>query len=174
MQIKLKQAYSVKKECSQKSTHTGVIDEGDLTRLSEAVNDVLGPVNLTFKIFKGYTNLPEIEGNYQVDVSLTCQRCLSDFKTEVKNDFHFYVGKNLDLEEEEFAEYETIFSNDEGLLDIVALVEDDIILNLPLIPKHETDCNTYLLDQQKQIEANPIKKKNPFEVLKGLKTSLKH
>ncbi len=174
MQNMLKRTYSVKKERSQKNTYTGVIDATECSRLSELVIEILQDIDVNFKIFDGYAELPEIKGSYKASVSLECQRCMSSYSTIIEHDFHFYIGTEDHLDDGSSV-YEVVNSEDGDLLDIILMIEDDIILNLPLIPRHEKDCNDYLLEMNLKADKEGIKiKKNPFAVLEGLKTSLKH
>jgi len=174
MQNMLKRSYSVKKERSQKNTFTGVVESKEFSRLAESVMNIAHPVDISFKIFDGYSELPELKGQYKATVTLQCQRCLNDFVTDISHDFHFYIGRE-DQIDHELTGYEVVSPEDGDLLDIIAIVEDDIILNLPLIAKHETNCNEYLLEMNKRADAEPkVVKKNPFAVLEGLKTNLKH
>ncbi len=174
MQNMLKRTYSVKKERSQKNTYSGVVEAKEFSRLAESVVDIILPIDITFKIFDGYAELPEFQGQYEASVSLQCQRCLTPYETKVVREFHFYVGRE-DQTDYESTGYEVVNTVDGDLLDIISTIEDDIIINLPLIPKHETDCNEYLLEMNKQADAElDVVKKNPFAVLEGLKTNLKH
>lgn len=172
MQNMLKRSYSVTKERSQKNTYSGLIAAKQLSRLADSVVEINENAQVSFKIFDGYGELPEIKGQFELTVTLTCQRCLSDFKMDIKNDFHFYISKR-EVCDDEF-DLEVIACEEGDLLNVVALVEDEIILNLPIIPKHETDCNEYLLKASEIPEEVKEIKKNPFDCLKGLKTSLKH
>lgn len=170
----LKRTYSVKKERSQKSTFSGVVQASQFPRLAESVVNVADPIDINFSIFDGYSDLPEIKGEYKASLTLQCQRCLGDLVTDINHEFHFYIGRDdqVDCESEG---YEVVSTADGDLLDVISLVEDDIMLNLPLVPKHKTNCNEYLLDLNKEVDALPKEtKKNPFAVLEGLKTDLKH
>jgi len=174
MQNMLKRTYSVKKERSQKNTYTGAVESKEFSRLAESVIKILDSVDISFNIFDGYSELAEIKGQYKISVTLQCQRCLSGFDTDIARDFHFYIGRE-DQVDHELTGYEVVSAEDGDLLDIISIIEDDIILNLPLIATHETDCNEYLLEMNKRADAEPkVIKKNPFAVLEGLKTNLKH
>ncbi len=174
MQNKLKKTYSVKKEKSQKNTYTGVVEANMFSRLAESVLEIVRPVDIEFKIFNGYGELPEFQGQYKASVTLQCQRCLEALTTDVNHEFHFYVGRE-DQVDSEPAGYEVVSTIDGDLLDIISVIEDDIILNLPLIPKHKTNCNEYLLKMNKKADAEPKEvKKNPFAALEGFKANLKH
>lgn len=174
MQNKLKKAYSVKKEKSQKNTYTGVVEANMFSRLAELVVNIVRPIDIEFKIFSGYGEMPEFKGEYKASVVLQCQRCLGDLAAEINHEFHFYIGRE-DQVDNESSGYEVVTTTDGDFLDIVAIIEDDIILNLPLIPKHETNCNKYLLEMNKKADAEPKEiKKNPFAVLEGFKADLKH
>lgn len=174
MQNMLKRTYSVKKERSQNSTFSGVVQGSQFPRLAESVVQVANSIDISFKIFNGYSELPEIQGEYKASVVLQCQRCLGDLETEINHEFHFYIGRE-DQADCESEGYEVVSTVDGDMLDVISLVEDDIILNLPLVPMHNTDCNAYLVDLNKEVDAIPKEtKKNPFAVLEGLKTNLKH
>jgi len=177
MQNMLKRTYSVKKERSQKNTYTGVVESKEFSRLAESVMNIVHPVDISFNIFDGYGELAEFKGQYKASVTLQCQRCLSGFETDIAHDFHFYIGREdqVDQVDHELTGYEVVSTVDGDLLDIISVVEDDIILNLPLIAAHETDCNEYLLEMNKRADAEPtVIKKNPFAVLEGFKANLKH
>lgn len=174
MQSKLKRTYSVKKERSQKNTFSGVVEAPEFSRLAESVVSINDAIEVSFRIFDGYAELPEFKGHYKAIVALQCQRCLSDLEAVIEEDFHFYIGRENQLEDDS-AGYEVVETVDGDLLDVVSVIEDDIILNLPLIPAHKTDCNEYLLELNRQADNEPKEiKKNPFAVLEGLKTDLKH
>jgi len=51
------------------------------------------------------------------------------------------------------------------------MLEEELLLGLPLVPMHEFDCSDYLQqqlsDQQNEVEVSE-EKENPFSVLKDL------
>ncbi len=103
-------------------------------------------------------------------VKLTCQRCLEAVDTPlgVERWFHFVAGEEqaaaLDAESEEDVLAST------RSLDLLQLAEDELLLALPLVPRHEV-CPQPLLpaavDGPDDAEPAP----NPFAALAALKRS---
>jgi uncharacterized protein len=64
---------------------------------------------------------------------------------------------------------DTLYSDD-GWIDIVEVVEDELILAIPLVAMHENRaCNSNW--RASAITAEPARKENPFAVLQQLKTT---
>jgi uncharacterized protein len=104
----------------------------------------------------------------QARVPLQCQRCLQPVRIALEVDrwFRFVVG-------EDAAARIDADSDDDVLalpkaLDLIALVEDELLLALPLVPRHE-DCDMPLGPQVDQGDEPPAAKANPFEALAALK-----
>lgn len=123
-----------------------------------------------------------LHGSLQTSVKQLCQRCLRP----MQQDLHC----NLDLlvldSEEEFkrlpdatAVSTDIVVDETGELDVLALVEDELLLSLPLVPMHEdADCSAVLNDLKRKAgeagsgadgEDNKGGRPNPFAVLAALK-----
>lgn len=172
MQNALRRTYSVNKEKVQRNQYSGFIPSKELQRLNESVTHVDTDILVEFQILEGFTELPEIKGHLSSQLTLQCQRCLEDLDIKIDQAFHFYIASN-EQKDEELEGLETIYNENGDMLDLYHLIEDEIILNLPLIPKHETECNEYLVQQAQQPEIQETKK-NPFEVLKELKQDFKN
>jgi uncharacterized protein len=113
---------------------------------------------------------PEIWLHLQADaeVSLTCQRCLRPVRErlEVERSILFVRG------EDEAASLDAD-SEDDVLalprhLDAKELIEDELLLALPLVPRHER-CPEPLAAPADEDEAPLEEKPNPFAALKTLK-----
>ena len=98
----------------------------------------------------------------RADVSLACERCCETFDTTLQVHQTYVVDGNGD--DSELDSVETV----DGVLDAEALVEDELILAVPLVPKHEVreDCRVAL--SFGQVPAEP-EKKSAFAELAGLK-----
>ncbi|MBX9871796.1 MAG: YceD family protein [Burkholderiaceae bacterium] len=110
----------------------------------------------------------------RASLPLTCQRCLgpADIDVEVMRDFRF-VGTEAqaEAEDEEAEEDVLVLSRD---FDLQALVEDELLMALPLVPRHQV-CPTEvkLAVQDVDFEAAQEAKPKPFAALAGLKTGQK-
>jgi uncharacterized protein len=101
-------------------------------------------------------------------VSLVCQRCLGPVETPLKFErwFHFVDGEEqaaaLDAESEEDVLAST------RALDLHALAEDELLLALPLVPRHEV-CPQPLLPAATAALDEDAAPPNPFAALAALK-----
>jgi uncharacterized protein len=100
----------------------------------------------------------------QADMVLGCQRCLGDVVCPVEAHTRFLLVREGDeLPDEDLAEddFDPIHANRN--FDVLALVEDELLLSLPLAPMHE-DCSVATEGQQNDLAS-------PFAVLGKLKRS---
>jgi len=98
----------------------------------------------------------------EADVVLCCQRCLSDVVCPVESQIRLLLVREGDeLPDEDLAEddFDPVHANRN--LDVLALVEDELLLSLPLSPMHE-DCSMSAGKQQDNLVS-------PFAMLGKLK-----
>lgn len=126
-------------------------------------------VTLTFGVDKqGEQNVTFVKGHLKTQLKLQCQRCMEPFNYEIMSDFTLGIVKDLDEAQGLAAPYEPALVKD-GMLALRELIEDEIILNLPIIPRHEPeDCKVKLpvIDESWEDDS---KKRSPFHVLASLK-----
>ena len=101
---------------------------------------------------------------------LSCQRCLQALKYTLSSNFRVRVIEELKVSgDRELAsdELDVVLSRG-GKLDLLALVEDELILSLPLVIYHdEADCNQILIGLQvNSRQRNESKVFAELEVLK--------
>ncbi len=111
-------------------------------RLEESVAGVKrdAEVSLSFEIDE--QQLVVISGKANIEVDLECQRCNEVFAHECEVEFTYtpYLGRKS--EEDAPDEYDLVDLNEFGEVDLVQLVEDEFILNLPQVAMHdEADCS---------------------------------
>ena len=99
-----------------------------------------------------------------------CQRCLGpvDVPVQVDNSFRFVADEaQAEAEDEEAEEDVLVLARD---FDLHALVEDELLMALPLVPRHDL-CPTEvrLAAQDADFEAGETAQPNPFAVLAQLK-----
>lgn len=105
----------------------------------------------------------------QAQVSLTCQHCLAPVDTAVdfERSFRFVADEaTAEREDDESEEDLLVFSRE---FDLIDLVEDEILLALPLVPQHEV-CPEPLprVAEDPGFEAESTRP-HPFAALAGLK-----
>ena len=101
----------------------------------------------------------------EADVEVNCQRCLAAMPQTLvcEGGITLFVSEEK-LEAAVGADDELDAILAEDTFDVTALIEDEIIMGLPLSPKHD-DCGTEHLERAK------ADKPNPFAVLATLKKS---
>jgi uncharacterized protein len=98
----------------------------------------------------------------QADVVLTCQRCLADVTCPVESGTRFLlVHEGEALPDEGLAEDDFDPIHAPRNLDVLALVEDEVLLSLPVVPMHEA-CSVAAGKPQDDLAS-------PFAVLGKLK-----
>ena len=109
-----------------------------------------------------------------IDAKMTleqiCQRCFKPFITEVHVMNKFSPVKS-DAQAETLPEhYEPVLMNEFGEVDILALLEDEIILSLPIAPVHDSKhCEVSEADMVFGEIPAENEKPNPFAILVSLK-----
>jgi uncharacterized protein len=101
-------------------------------------------------------------------LKLTCQRCLGPVDTPLQFEhwFHFVAGEDQAAALDADAEEDVLAST--RALDLHQLAEDELLLALPLVPRHET-CPHPLPVGPADVEDQDAVAPNPFAVLAGLK-----
>jgi uncharacterized protein len=105
-----------------------------------------------------------------VVLPLICQRCMGPVELPVamERSFRFVATEELAaIEDEESEEDVLVLSRDFNLLD---LIEDELLMALPVVPKHEV-CPVAVQLQVADADFvdEPVEKPNPFAVLGQLK-----
>ena len=106
----------------------------------------------------------------KMTLELICQRCFKPFITEVHVMNKFSPVKS-DAQAETLPEhYEPVLVNEFGEVDILALIEDEIILSLPIVPVHDSKhCEVSEADMVFGEIPAENEKPNPFAILVSLK-----
>ena len=166
MQEKLRRHYQIQKEVSRGGYFEGKIEVGDLSRLCENLLSNSAEIAVRFGFSRSEYDIPVVQGRFETCISVVCQRCLKAMEIPLKMDFKLLVDAGDDLVKE--TSLDTVYSED-GKLNIFDVVEDEVILGLPLVTMHDdVACNKFW----PTLEQDPEQavKDNPFSVLAKLKT----
>jgi len=143
------------------------IDPADLPRLAEATLEI-EEVYADIGFDRDDQGKPCLTGHIKAALKLECQRCLEAMDHPVELDFC------LQLVWDE-AEAKALMSNrepwivGEGEADLISVLEEEVLLVLPLVPKHDYDCVAPSLLSSGEEESLEDEKPNPFSVLADLK-----
>lgn len=82
-----------------------------------------------------------VNGNISADVPLVCQRCGEVFQDHVVTETHLQVVLNDAQASQLAASYEPLMVNEDHCVPLIDLVQEEIILALPMFAKHpEGQC----------------------------------
>ncbi len=172
MRDKLRRRYQVQRELTRKGYYEGAVALAEMTRLGELLYSADSgrnerQVEVRFEFSRNEYDVPMIAGRLQTSLELQCQRCLQALDMPLELDFRLMIDASDELVRD--SSLDTLYSDD-GFIDLYEVVEDELILAIPLVPLHEdVSCNEYWLAADS--EAEPAEKENPFAVLRQLKTT---
>ncbi len=150
--------------CRLAEQRSGTTPVEGLARVSAEAVDASGEIRWSFSGGRHPKGFPQLVMKVEGDVGLVCQRCLSPFRQPVSSEIVLVLARNEadadDVEEQ---------IDDDGIdvivgsvaQDLVQLVEDEVLLSMPLSPRHEV-CPG---DAPKLPADKP---ESPFAVLKKL------
>lgn len=140
----------------------GSLDLADLPRMADLLLARDGRLDYRLEGGLGAQGKPQLRLLIAGGLPLQCQRCLErvDCILEVDSLLEL-INDEADLTEEDLEDDSRDFIVADKALDVVALIEDEVILALPPVPQHE-DCS---LPEGGQGSA----KVSPFSVLAALK-----
>ena len=110
----------------------------------------------------------------QANLVLECQRCLGSLVLPINRQTVFELVRREsdlgddELDEDDLGQPEKIVGSPK--FDLCVLVEDELILEVPYVPRHEVCPETLDLDAQAEEQAGRQEPLSPFAVLSQLKT----
>ncbi len=139
-------------------------------RVADSVVSVDSDVECIMSFAVDSQRLAVLQGTADVQVTLCCQRCNQPFPHAVHVSYCFSPVSNDEQAEALPEAYEPVDIDDFGEIDLLAVIEDEIILALPVVPVHDSEhcevCETDMIFGKLPAEAE---KPNPFAVLASLK-----
>lgn len=157
------------KFCKKNARLDGFWPLQKFTRLTENALDSTGKVSVQ-AVFSVQHGFPTLCGKVQFEVRMQCQRCLEPVCIPLNAEINLgFVQSESELENlPDFLEG-VIYEPEE--ISLIEVVEQELLLALPLIPYHE-DCDAFPYQDQQAIADQPVtaNKDNPFQVLQSLRT----
>ncbi|HZX29790.1 MAG TPA: YceD family protein [Rhodocyclaceae bacterium] len=118
----------------------GTLAVSDLQRLHDLVTEVSGEIRYRLQGLKGQHGQPQLRLTASGNLPLACQRCLEAIRFDVEVDSVLeLVPEGAEMSQDELEDDTRDFLPVAGSLDVAELVEDEVILALPVVPRHE-DC----------------------------------
>jgi DUF177 domain-containing protein len=131
----------------QEGTVSGELQISKLTRLVGMLNSDAGSVKASLRFSQRRDGWLEAELTYEASVELTCQRCLEPFHHELAGRVKVVLA-DADSMAATAPEGHEPFELTQGRLLPAELIEDELIVSMPLAPKHERleDCGSVARD----------------------------
>lgn len=144
-----------------------------LQRLTGQLASDQGTVAVDLRFGRDEEGRRVLSGTLDTTVKAACQRCLQEMDLDLHSTLTlFVVDKEEDLQQLR-DDQDGVVMPEDGNLDVLALIEDELLLSLPMIPMHDDTACNQVLNALKEAgpngEAVAESRPNPFAVLAGLK-----
>lgn len=136
-------------------------------RLIKITPEISPVIHLNLSFSRGILGLPMATGNFKTSLTLKCERCLDPLVYEINSEIEVTIKpKSMNLEGQ--VENSEIFEYDGQSLNLSELIEDELILVVPLVPKHRdiSQCNQDMIAWLAPTKDAVQEVDNPFAILK--------
>lgn len=155
---------------------SGDIAATSMTRLSQILMEKKAGISVTLAFGYDEQRRLTVSGTIATDLVLKCERCLGPMPWPLQSEFTLVMVKT-GSQGEIPPEYEQ-YIMDSDKVRLYEMIEDEILLSLPLVPMHtEEDCPAVDYLQASTVSraagqenGSNAGRKNPFDVLKNLKS----
>ena len=122
---------------------SGELPFAQLGRFKELLHSAAGSVKATLRFRQRGSGWVSASLQYEAAVELTCQRCLEPMTAHLAATVELALLESAALEGMLPEGTEPVLLDDDRL-NLAALIEDELIVGLPLVPKHERieDCGS--------------------------------
>ena len=154
--------------------YSGRMPMSTMPRLADAVVQCDGEASVNLEFGRDEEGARYLHARISATVTVQCQRCLQAMQQPVDTELWLGIVRNQDAADALASHYEPLLVGSEPLY-LKDLIEDELILSLPLVPMHpQSECNvdTKEISGAEQDNGQHSKRENPFAVLAGLKDKL--
>ena len=145
--------------CRSNGHREGVTPVAEMSRLNKDCADQSGQIAWAVDGATSKQGYPQLTLSVSGTVQLMCQRCLAPYAFEMDSSTLLMLGKDDDHADE----IEEALDDDSidvivgsRQCDIRDLIEDEALLALPQVPKHDTCPDSKLLDSVKSDKPSPF------------------
>lgn len=141
---------------------SGVMPVAELPRMADLLADPEGVINYELRGLVGHDGKPQLALTLDGSCNLRCQRCLSALSYQINLVSRLRLISEGDVDSADIEDDEVDSIPAEKHLDVLVLIEEELLLSLPIAPKHDLgEC---------EIAAEGLNRSNnPFAVLAGFK-----
>lgn len=143
----------------------------DMPRLGESLVSDEGGVNVDLLFDMDEINTPFMKGSLLAEVSMRCERCMSPMVVSLSVNCLLAIVTS-ELKVTTLAEqYEPWLLENNDPVSLNAVIEDELILALPIVPRHDKAClpsEAWSSGQDSRV-IDVEKRTSPFAILSSLK-----
>lgn len=147
---------------------SGTVPVADMPRLQDMLATAEGEINYVVRGFIGMHDGHMLEVVLNGLCQLRCQRCLQSLSYPVQLDSHLLLLPPDEMDESSIEEDEVDSIPTDAHLNVHELIEEELLLSLPLAPRHPAGVCQPVMAGYMEDEADQPKRA-PFAVLAGLK-----
>lgn len=157
----------------QEREFSGELDVADLPRIVEITPNPDTKIMVAMSFSRSSLKYPLVKGTIEGQVVQTCQRCLTNTNVTINSQFELLLVSS-EAVESAIQEGHEIYEYNEQLIETVSLLEEEVMLALPIVAKHEhlDECSASAqkwITNKEHVPADQPRA-NPFAKLKDLKT----
>lgn len=120
----------------RRSVLRGVIELKRFNRLKDALESDSGTVRAELRFRRDPEGWLVVELDYETTVQLKCQRCLAPIEYRIGDKVEVALLESEALEKHVPDRYEPLVMDEDRLMPAM-LIEDELIISLPIVPRHE-------------------------------------
>ena len=135
----------------------------DLARINGIASNNSDKIKVNYSFYLENNTTPCLDGEVSLIIYLTCQRCLEELPVSLNLNFSLAFVKNKS-QAEELSKHLEIYLFEGEELSLMDLISDEILLSIPMVPKHNLDC----LSSFKEHNNYEQVKESPFAILKNI------
>lgn len=156
-----------RKLASQGAIVKGTIGGAMLDRLSDAVLEGFAPIEVELEFHKDADGHALIAGKVTGNVQIQCQRCLDAVDHAIETNFDVRPVLTDAQAQAHQKNVDVVMLDAEGQLDAVAMIEDELLLELPIVIYHDYDCLPVTEFGEPEVvqEQQDAQQENPFAIL---------
>lgn len=141
---------------------SGEVPIAELPRMADLLTDQAGKISYVLRGLQGDDGKLLLELSLEGVCNLRCQRCLQALTYPIELDSRFRLVSEGERDESDIEDDEADSIPAEKRMDVIDLLEEELLLSLPIAPKHENgECRMAVEEVGKAT--------NPFAVLASLK-----
>ncbi len=162
------------------SEMSGSLPLSGLSRLQDASIEALGEAIVSLSFYRDAQRRHVITGSVEADITVACQRCLQGMNVHIAGDVSLGIVTSDAQVTALPSEYEPLLVIEDEFTDLHSVVEDELLLALPLAPLHPDNEVCLGRDDIRRVEQKNTagngaqadleeEKPNPFAALASLK-----